>query len=468
MDAAYRIPKVKVIIKRPNWNKTSGLEEFSIVTFEPRPCTEDEKAKAREKYAAPQNYDARSDALRSYTYTESRQNEESSFTLSLTAEQDKNGLTWLDKLDNFDLVFIEEFGKIRYCGIIHRMRYSSSMTPEGPERNIMVEGNGFDELLKTFHLVMDLTQFIQIPAEVENLQAKSEFISKNDTSFEGAIKFYYDNFKKLTVERGSQQAILALIIEKYIRLEVDKNCSTPLPICQSMYQMGVNTLWDIVRKIVPEPMYELFGRWDTEKNKYIIIARQSPFRPLDWKSLPTFAIRPVTLKEINLGLDDSDVFTAYYGTAPSFGYTKNITLTVDSLHKNIKVDEERWKKYGYRPLNVEFSFLKRDNIDPNDVEASLKEIGELLESWYKNNDHFLSGIISIISHEDDKKKYPAVGCRLEIIGGEFYIDEITRKWDYGKSPTSDINVIRGGRYAKSGEYEGPLKGLGKRLAEVIG
>jgi hypothetical protein len=134
-----------------------------------------------------------------------------------------------------------------------------------------------------------------------------------------------------------------------------------------MYQSGVNTLWDIVRKIVPDPMYELFGQWDTKDQKYVITARQNPFNKDDWRKLPSCKINPVTLKAYNVGYDDSEVSTVYYGIAPSFGYTNNMAIIVDDLKRNHVVDEERWKKYGYRPMFVELSFLKRDEIDPNDI-----------------------------------------------------------------------------------------------------
>jgi hypothetical protein len=466
MESIYRKPKVRIIIKRPNWKNTSGLEEFTIVTFECKPCTDEEKSRAKSFWTDPQNYDAKSDGLLSYSYSESRQSVDSAFNISVTPEQDKNRLTWVDKIGSLDICYIEEFGKVRYCGIVHRARYSSRMGPDGPERTIMIEGNGFGQLLQIFHLVLDTKLFIGTNDELENLKNNSEFISKGDTSLESAILFYYNSFMDIITKRGGQQSILGFLIEKYITLEVDKNCNTLLPICQNMYQMGVNTLWDIVRKIVPEPMYELFGHWDSDKGKYIIIARQSPFRPDDWKKLPKYKMNPIILKDCNVGYDDSDVFTVYYATAPSFGYTNNMVMVVDNLSKNLKVDDERWKKYGYRPLSVELSFLKRDEIQPNDVESSLVEIGKLLESWYKNNDRFLSGVVSVVSHEDSDMKYPSVGGRLEVIGGEFYIDEINRKWSFPNSPTSEIKVIRGGYYKQSGDYGGPIPELGRRLQEL--
>jgi hypothetical protein len=206
-----------------------------------------------------------------------------------------------------------------------------------------------------------------------------------------------------------------------------------------------------------------------EKQKYVITARQNPFRGSDWSELQSYKINPVTLKEYTVGYDDSEVSTVFYGIAPSFGYTNNMAMTVDDIKNSLVVDDIRWKKYGYRPLFVEISFLKRDELEPNSVLESLKKIGVLLKEWYADNDRFLSGVISIISYEDENIKYPVIGCRLTFLGGEFYIDEIEiqRKWAYGVSPTSEIKVIRGGIYNKeNGNYAGPIKMLGRRMNEL--
>lgn len=257
MDSIIRIPEVKVKVTRPNWDNDTELEEFVIVTFEPHTCTVEEKSKAAEIWKEPGDYGAHSDGMLSYSYSESRKSVDSPFTLSLTPEEDLNGLTWVDKISTFDLVYIEEFVKVRYCGIVHRVRYSARMA-EGPERTIIIEGNGFGELLKIFQLVMDVKLFIGKPAEIDAIISKSEFITEGGKRLEDAINWYYTNFRKIAAERNNKRSVLDLLIEKKLEFKIDKNCETFLPICQSMYQAGVNTIWDIIRKIVPEPMYELF------------------------------------------------------------------------------------------------------------------------------------------------------------------------------------------------------------------
>lgn len=472
MEVIRRKPRVKVLIKRPNWDQETSLEEYLIVTFEDRPCTVEEQSKAKGAWEQPQDYDAHADALLSYSYSESRQNVDSPFTLSLTPETDQNRLTWVDKIAVFDLVYIEEFGTIRYCGIVHKVRYSARMGESGPERIIMVEGNGFGELLKTFQLVLDTKLFINTSADLEDLRSKSEFITGADSSLRSAIMFYYNNFKKIVGEKkdGNQpvQSVLLALIEAKIRLQVDDTCKTILPLCQSMYQSGANTLWDIIRKIVPDPLYELFGYW--KKDMYVITARQCPFRKAEWQALPRYTINPLTLKDYNLEYDDTEVSTVFYAIAPSLGYTNNMVLVVDELNRNLMVDEQKWKKYGYRPLFVELSFLKRDDVNTNSIEKSLNTIGTLLRNWYGHNDELVRGVVSVISHTEDAladdRQYPVIGGRLAFLGGEFYIDEIQHRWTYGASPTCELRVSRGGVYKEDGTYSGRLKGLGRRLNEI--
>jgi hypothetical protein len=125
-------------------------------------------------------------------------------------------------------------------------------------------------------------------------------------------------------------------------------------------------------------------------------------------------------------------------------------------------------KYGYRPLCVELSFLKRSDANVGSITESLTKLSTSLAKWYALNDEFLSGTISLVSVDDKglDMEYPTVGTRLLFLGGEFYTDEIQRKWTYGASPMSDIKVTRGYMYSASGEYAGPIKNLGKRLKEL--
>jgi hypothetical protein len=474
MNAIIRVPDVRVIIKRPNWKNEASLEEFTIVTFESRPCTDREKSRARERWQDPADYNAFSDALLSYSYSESRKDVDSPFNLSITPEEDLNGLTWLDKIATFDLVYIEEFGKVRYCGIIHRLQYSAKMGQDGAARTIMVSGNGFGELLKTFQLVLDNKLFLIEPGSAVSTKAKAEFVTKTDQSIESALNFYYDNFIEIISKFDEKQSVVKLLIEAKIdRSRLGDSGKSILPMVTSMYQTGVNTIWDMWKKVVPDPLYELFGYWDTEEQKYVLIARQNPFPTKDdgsaWTALKSYKINPIILTSYNVEADDTNVSTYFFATASSMGITSNRSLVVDNYKNTHELGKEKWKKYGYRPMNVELSFLKRDETDTGAISGSLNEIAKLLHAWYGRNDEFVSGTISIISYDEKREglEYPVIGCRLEFLGGEFYIDEIQHQWTYGASPVSEIKVSRGYVYNEDGIYLGPIKNLGKKLKEFV-
>jgi hypothetical protein len=145
-----------------------------------------------------------------------------------------------------------------------------------------------------------------------------------------------------------------------------------------MYQTGVNTIWDMWRKIVPSTLFELFGKWDPLVGeigigKYVIYARQCPFDP-------------IIITDYSVGYDESQVSTYFYATAASLGITNNMALIVDNYKNAHELDAGKWRKYGYRPLSAELSFLKRDESDPGGINGSLGRISKMLSCWYGKND----------------------------------------------------------------------------------
>jgi len=467
-----RKPNIAITIKRPDYS-SSSCPEYIIVKFMPKPVLEDDKAKAGEKWAGAKNYEAMSDALLSYSYSESVYDVESPFSLSFTPEVDKNGLTWIDKIAIMDLVYIEEFGVIRYCGIVHRVRYSAKMGQEGATRTIVVSGNGFGDLLKLFQLNVDPRFWLGKTAPALNQATKAECATDEKKTMKATMDYYYDSFMKIVSlkdagEGGSstQSAIKALLDRMIDKSKIADTFETLLPIVASLYQPGVNNIWDMWRKIVPSPLCELFGRWDFDKQKYCIIARPAPFEAEDWAALDSFKIHPIALTDYDVGFDDSEVSTYFYATAPNLSITDNMSLVVDKYKENGAIDEEKWLKYGYRPLGTTIRFLKRDPDKPNSIPKALNDVAAMTKNWYCKNDEFLSGSINLISIDDDSvMKYPVVGARAQFLGGEFYIEQIDRKWTYGDSPKTTLKVTRGYMYGSSGALLGPIKNLGKRLKE---
>lgn len=459
-----------VQITRPDYTKAE-CPEYAIVAFVDYEVSQDDKDKAKSKADPPKAYGAFSDAMLSYSYTESLYNVDSPFSLTLTPEEDTAGLTWIDKIALMDLVSISEFGAVRYVGLVHQVRYSARMGQDGPSRTIMISGNGFGELLKSFGLVMDPRLWLGKIAELENNKLKAEGTA--DSGVKQLMDRFYENFMTIVTKKpdgSTTQASMQKLLERYIdKGDVAKTYKTTRPVVAGLYQQGVNNIWDMWSRIMPAPYCELFGRWDSGSEKYKIYARQAPFEAADWAGLKPdkVDIPAIVLTDYDVGYDDSEVYTAFFATASTMGITESMSMVNDDYKIKVPIDEDKWRKYGYRPLTTDIRFLKRDAEKASGIPVALEEISGRMKKWYSKNDEFLSGTISFVSIDDkDVMLYPVVGSKVGFLGGEFYVEQIERKWSYGDSPRTNLKVTRGYLYTSSGAPSKAIENLGKRLKEM--
>ncbi len=462
MDYIQRQPDLGVRIVRPDYSATSYTEN-PILNFIPR----------REPDMQPSSGGGDSDALVGYTYQESIGSPDNPFSLTLVPKVDKNGLTFVDKIKPMDLVFIKEFGKERYCGVVHQVRYSSRMTESGPSRSIIVSGSGLGSLLASFRLVMDYRLFISGPiADVVSKMLIEELSQKAGGLLGDTLGIIYQNFIKLATtmpDTGTFQYGVKTVIDHFVDVSggMSNNLKCRYELAVPFYQHGVNSVWDIWRSIIPAPIYELFGQWDdlSKTGSYSIIARQCPFEPTDWNSLPCVAIHPLPLLSYDVGFDDSETKTFFYGTIPGSEISSTDSLAISNFKTAHAFDETKWPKYGYRPMDVTLRYFNRSSTATSTL-TILGEVANLMKTWYAENDRFLSGTISLISIDDpDYMKYPKAGEKISFLGGQFYVERIARSWAYGNSPRQDLTITRGFRYDANGAQSGPILNLGKRLAE---
>lgn len=464
MDYVKRKPNISVTVVRPDY--TSALyRKDTIVTFVPRPVSDEARAKPKE---------AESDALLSYSYVESLYDNESPFSISVTPEVDTHGFTWVDKIKLMDLVYIEEFGKVRYCGIVNDVRYSARMGQDGPARRINISGNGFGYLIESFKIVMDYHLWIGGPtAQKATDDLIRELESTAGKKLKPALRIIYDNFIKLATvfDSGNVDCGVKTLIEHFV--DLDSDFSDKLECWYDMaigfYKTGENDIWGIWRSVIPPPIYELWGRWEPNANqkmvKYKVFARQAPFDAEDWAALPSVLIHPLVLTDYDVGFSNSEVKTFFYGEMPGSELSREETLVIDNYKDTRVIDSEKWKKYGYRAMEIYFRYFKR-GAEENKTAKVLEKAAKTMYSWYRKNDEFLSGTISLISIDDSSiMRYPKVGEKAQFLGGEFYIEEIERSWSYGDSPRSRLTVTRGYMYKADGSGAGPIENLGKRLLE---
>lgn len=463
MEYIQRRPDVGVRIVRPDYS-ASTYSETPIFNFVPRVANEKSGSQGTE-----------SDAMTGYSYQESTADHKGAFTLTLLPEASPGGISFVDSIQPMDLVFIHEFGKDRYCGVVRQVRYSARMSDSGPNRAVLVSGGGIGELLASFQLIMDYYLWVSGPNAAEASGALTrELVSESGGLLGNALKIIYKNYIKLaTLMPGDAQPFtygVKQIIDHFV--DTDSLISSTLKcrynIAMQFFQQGVNSVWDIWRRLLPAPIYELFGIWNAADSggKYSIVARQSPFDPGDWKELHEVSVNPLTLISYDVGVDDSEVRTFFYGSIPGSETSRQETLAIDHYKETRTVDEKKWPKYGYRPLDVELRYFNRSTTGMSTAEV-LEIVASMMKRWYSENDRFLSGTITMVSIDDPKvMEYAHAGDKLLFLGGEFYIEKIRRTWAYGGAPQTELSVTRGFQYSDSGEQTVPISNLGRRLLEL--
>lgn len=414
--------------------------------------------------------DNESNDMIGYSFEESIADVDAPFSITLLPSIDKNDETWVDKIAPMDLVFYEEFGKARYCGVVSSVRYVAQMGDSGPMRSISIQGNGFGKLLADFQLVMDYHLWLGgADAETASKLLLLQIIASG-RKLRNVLTTIYKNFMTLaTLSQSSASNIgVKALIDKYIDTSsgVSDKLESWYDMAISLYQAGTNDIWSIWKGIVPSPLYELFGKWNSDIQKYQIIARLAPFDAENWKSIDSTEMNPDLLTDYSVGRDDSEVKTFFFATM-SWSVDRAEALTVDAYKRSRKINEEKRLLYGYRPLELSFRYLNRDPNNQEGIENILEKAATTMYNWYGKNDELMSGQCDIISADDqDIMKYPSIGMKLSFLGGEWYIERTSHTWTYGKSPKTSLWITRGYVYDSSGAMVGPIPGIGKRLKEV--
>ena len=149
------------------------------------------------------------------------------------------------------------------------------------------------------------------------------------------------------------------------------------------------------------------------------------------------------------------------------GQRKAMLLGQEGSGYSAAKDEEKWRKYGYKPLIVEFKHFDKDKAETyTSVSNTMTGLGKMMKRWFEHNDEFLNGSIQIMTIDESwypgEVKNPRIGERLEFLDGQFYIEEVDHSWSYGDSMRTRLSVSRGYRYS-GGTMVGAIENPGRRL-----
>jgi len=459
MQYRRRKPDFIVEIYRPNYNSIT-YDANKIASFDTSPLN---------------------NALIGYNFTESLNTIETQFSLSLTAETDDDGYTWLDKIEIKDLVFIYEFAELRFIGVVEDKRFSARFSGERPSKQVSVNGLSLGNLLSTFPLVID--QFLyqgNTLAESANNQLKARLAAAMEDGYPVAniMKTIYDSFFELSLKMGtinSQGRGIKTVLDEFIDFDsrLSKDIVLKYPIALSIYNVGINNIWDILSSLMVPPVYEMFMLLNPTSGKYEGVFRQTPFEPEDWKSLTKRSILPVYLNHYDFGQSGNEVYTYFLCSVAGAGISDNKGMLLDSAGYGAlaSFDEEKWKKYGYRPLIIEFRYFDADKSETYTTTAStMRGLGEMLKRWYQYNDEFHTGTLRFMTIDnnagDSGLRNPRVGEKMSFLEGEFYIEESEHSWNYGTSMETRLSLSRGFVYSGSGSPLRPINNMGRLLSNI--
>ena len=418
-----------------------------------------------------------SNDLVSYQFSETLATVDSGFSLELVPSVDKEGKNWLEKIQIYDLVFIYEFGELRYGGYVKESRYSARISGDGkPSRRIRISGGGFGELLSTFQLVLDQVLYAaSTTAENASRQLNARLAARLDknSSIGDLFKIIYDAFMELAAAIGLEGVNIGVkpILDYF--LDFGSGISDELraiyPMVLSLYNVGANNVWQILSNLLFPPVNELFGRWNSRNDKYEIVFRQTPYEPQDWGTLLWTEIPSIMIVDHDVGRSNAEIFTFYLGELTGTGISRNLAIVSgESTGKNYVVDKDKWAKYGFRPMYIEFRYFDR-STDSAGAAVIMRQMSEMLKRWFEHNDEFYSGSLTIMTADDKDymKRNPRIGEKIKFLEGEFYLESSEHAWEYGGPMTTKLSITRGYKYDGSGNMEAPLDQISRKLEAMI-
>ncbi len=410
--------------------------------------------------------------LQSLSFSLSENDLSGSFSLSFFPDFD--GASLFDKIDVFDIVKIyEDYAVISsngeagsadvypvFTGIIHSKKYAASAGDSGVMRRMSVTGTAITGLVSEFKISLDVTA-----QAVTTLATAAEHINKSLTiqnSTSGAkvkdiILNVWETFVELSSEHGApavSECIAALLGDASDFFDIE-DIEIGYPIGNLLQGEAEMSFIDIIESLLPIPYYEKTAYTD-KTGAMKIRMRECPFSPSNWKALSCIEIDNRLVKSFDLEASDSEVYTVFYAWlegSPISERTYLITGLYDSKENKIpQVDEEKFKKYGYKPLFAHFrGYSEPEGGDTTSEEAMTNATANLVE-WFSHLDEMPKGSITLALTYKDGNGFIMPGDRVSFLGMEFYVEGISHSWTYNGGGEINLSVSRGGVYDESGAW----------------
>ncbi|MDR1905170.1 MAG: hypothetical protein LBQ88_23175 [Treponema sp.] len=442
-----------------------------------------------------------SNNLLSYAFSEAVDDLEGSFSFSIENEMIKpapgKSLFDLIPLRSVVNIYEDDYETPAFRGIIRKRHTGATMTSNGVKKSVVFSGKSIISCITEFMVPLD----VRIPG-VSNSTAKTKQLqselSENPMTIESFMKKTWEFFRRISDEvsqgSGLTNGLLLQLIDNDDFIGKDfvkvtgKETFLQYPVATMFYNQTNNYITDVWRNILPKPAYELFTRFDNEKKRPVIIARQAPYGDPDngnhdWLDLKLYYIDPASLTGYDLDQSDEEVYTAFNSYVVGSPKAKEFYQVVsDTVDPDMAVNKDKSAIYGFKLLSV--SFTGFDRMQNEDAEKRKNELTDALQKldlrtkyWFSRLDEMYSGTITLITSfkkkgEDrsgrDLPGNPRAGCRVSFLGGQFYVEKSEHSWQYGRTPVNRLSVSRGMVYDANGKIKEEIPGIGKLYGELDG
>ena len=450
LNSFSRIPQWLVAVHRPDFS-VNGLVYKKVPEWSKSGSPVDMVAFSSSREIASR-HNAYNDLIE-YSYSNDIGDPSGQFSLTFVPSVDSVGRGWKEKLNKMDIVVIQEFEKSRFVGVILDVRYSMEISSGKPKRTVSVTGLSFGGMIRGYNLSMNVYLWYGNGQTAESLntdlvQALNSKVNETQ-DLNKILSVITEKF--FSVVFGSQELKGFLFwVNKFVKFDT-ATLESYYPRIFSVFEVQSNNLWDIYRKVLTSPIYEIFGKFNPVDDSYVITCRETPFDYDDWNALPIKKIDPLHLVSHSFSKGSDPVYTHYYSTMPNAEFSENENNARADLQNVSQFDYPRLWVYGYNQLQAMFTFY---NVDRgNDIDFSseqfLKDNSVRMYNWFNHNDEFESGEIVLMNVPDENNDMIDVGERISFIGGEFYMEKYTRSMSYPSSMKTTLKVTRGYEYGKT-------------------
>jgi hypothetical protein len=419
-----------------------------------------------------------------YQFSESVDDVRGSFSFTVENETE-NEETTLDKIKTHSAACFYE-GDDRtpaFIGIIRRKSVNIAMGGQGPQKNITFSGTSILGIIADFILSLDIKIMGAPDAKAVSTQLTTDLVSA--TKIPQFLEITLAAYINLTVRTFSMNNVeLVKIIESFYGagMENIKNVFScgegdsdfSYSIANAIFAQGQNSIVDIWRNILPNPVYEIYGYCD-RNGKPKIMVRETPFTAKKWNLLRATKVNPISLKGYSLQQSDEEVYTVFNawleGSAMGHDFY-TIVSQYDGRDSALVIDDTKLKRYGYRPLEIAYRGYNRSaNNEDESVNLSnrFNTLNTHTKEMYSRLDEMYNGTVTLTTNFNEPARNPRIGERLVFLEGEFYIKKSEHSWTYGGNPTNTLTVSRGMIY-EDGEMRkgdaGVLQHIGDEMREI--